>query len=77
MAGAADRGSILEVKEENHGTDTRRFCLPAGHVEPLIDCGSLNYIVPLAQLLWARSAHAIHPERLSKRRRCVTGRVWE
>jgi 2-polyprenyl-3-methyl-5-hydroxy-6-metoxy-1,4-benzoquinol methylase len=42
---------ILEVENENHGTDTRRFRLPAGHVEPLIDCGSLNYMVPLAQLL--------------------------
>jgi SAM-dependent methyltransferase len=42
---------ILEVGDENHGTDTRRFHLPAGHAEPLIDCGSLNYMVPLAQLL--------------------------
>ena len=42
---------ILEVEPENNGTDTRRFHLPAGHVEPLIDCGSLNYIVPMAQLL--------------------------
>ncbi len=42
---------ILEVENENHGTGTRRFRLPDGHVEPLIDCGSLNYMVPLAQLL--------------------------
>jgi SAM-dependent methyltransferase len=42
---------ILEVQDENHGSDTRRFSLPAGHAEPLIDCGSLNYVVPLAQLL--------------------------
>jgi SAM-dependent methyltransferase len=42
---------ILEVEDENHGAQTRRFSLPAGHAEPLIDCGSLNYVVPLAQLL--------------------------
>jgi SAM-dependent methyltransferase len=42
---------ILEVENENHGSDTRRFSLPPGHVEPLIECGSLNYIVPMAQLL--------------------------
>ena len=42
---------ILEVENENHGSDIRRFSLPPGHVEPLIDCSSLNYMVPLAQLL--------------------------
>lgn len=42
---------ILEVENENHGTSARRFSIPAGHVEPLIDCGSLNYMVPLSQLL--------------------------
>jgi SAM-dependent methyltransferase len=42
---------ILEVENEDHGAETRRFSLPPGHAEPLIDCGSLNYIVPLAQLL--------------------------
>lgn len=42
---------ILTVENENHGTNTRRFSIPAGHVEPLIDCGSLNYVVPMAQLL--------------------------
>jgi SAM-dependent methyltransferase len=42
---------ILEVKQENHEVGARSFCLPAGHVEPLIDCGSMSYIVPLAQLL--------------------------
>jgi SAM-dependent methyltransferase len=42
---------ILHVEKENHSTDSRRFSLPAGHVEPLIDCSSLNYMVPLAQLL--------------------------
>src|SRR5512134_2368012 len=42
---------ILEVENENHDTGSRRFAIPAGHVEPLIDCSSLNYMVPLAQLL--------------------------
>jgi SAM-dependent methyltransferase len=42
---------ILEVENESHGTASRRFSIPAGHVEPLIDCGSLNYMVPMAQLL--------------------------
>ena len=41
---------ILEVEDENHGNHTRRFSLPLGHAEPLIDCSSLNYMVPLAQL---------------------------
>ena len=41
---------ILAV-EENGSQETRRFHLPAGHVEPLVECSSLNYIVPLAQLL--------------------------
>ena len=42
---------ILEVENENHDANSRRFSLPTGHVEPLIDCSSLNYMVPLAQLL--------------------------
>jgi SAM-dependent methyltransferase len=42
---------ILEVEDENHASDERRFRIPPGHVEPLIDCGSLNYMIPLAQLL--------------------------
>lgn len=42
---------ILSVQNENHGSATRRFSIPPGHVEPLIDCGSLNYMVPMAQLL--------------------------
>ena len=42
---------ILEVENETHEADSRRFSLPPGHVEPLIDCSSLNYMVPLAQLL--------------------------
>ena len=42
---------ILEVEDENHGTESRHYSLPPGHAEPLIDCGSLNYVVPMAQLL--------------------------
>ena len=42
---------ILHVDIENHGSDTKRFSLPPGHVEPLIACSSLNYMAPLAQLL--------------------------
>ena len=42
---------ILEVEHENHGSGTRRFSLPAGHAEPLIECSSLNYVAPMAQLL--------------------------
>lgn len=42
---------ILEVEDENHASERRRFKIPAGHVEPLIDCGSLNYMIPVAQLL--------------------------
>jgi 2-polyprenyl-3-methyl-5-hydroxy-6-metoxy-1,4-benzoquinol methylase len=42
---------ILEVDNENHRADTRRFRLPPGHVEPLIDCSSLNYMAPLTQLI--------------------------
>jgi SAM-dependent methyltransferase len=42
---------ILEVEFENHGSDTRRFRMPPGHAEPLIDCSSLNYLSPMAQLM--------------------------
>ena len=42
---------ILEIESENHTPMSRRFRLPPGHVEPLIDCSSLNYIAPMAQLL--------------------------
>jgi 2-polyprenyl-3-methyl-5-hydroxy-6-metoxy-1,4-benzoquinol methylase len=42
---------ILEIESENHTPASRRFRLPPGHVEPLIDCSSLNYISPMAQLL--------------------------
>jgi len=48
---------ILEVDDEKLAASERRYRLPAGHTEPLIDCGSLNYIVPMAQLI----AGAIYP----------------
>jgi 2-polyprenyl-3-methyl-5-hydroxy-6-metoxy-1,4-benzoquinol methylase len=48
---------ILEVEDENHGHHTRRFALPYGHAEPLVDSNSLNYLAPLAQLL----AGAVRP----------------
>ena len=48
---------ILEVENGHHTSESRRFKLPPGHVEPLIDCNSLNYISPLAQLL----AGAVRP----------------
>jgi hypothetical protein len=42
---------ILEVENASEETGSRRFSIPPGHAEPLIDCSSLNYMVPLAQLL--------------------------
>jgi SAM-dependent methyltransferase len=48
---------ILEVNDENLATSQRRYRLPAGHVEPLIECESLNYVAPMAQLL----VGAVHP----------------
>jgi hypothetical protein len=48
---------ILEVEDEKLGANERRFRLPPGHAEPLIDCSSLNYMVPLAQLF----VGATHP----------------
>ncbi len=48
---------ILEVENESHDAGARRFRLPPGHAEPLIDCSSLNYLAPLAQLI----AGAVRP----------------
>ena len=48
---------ILEVETESAEADARHFRLPAGHVEPLIECDSLNYLAPLAQLI----AGAVRP----------------
>jgi SAM-dependent methyltransferase len=48
---------IVELAQNGTDPTTRRFRLPAGHVEPLIDCDSLNYMVPLVQLV----AGAVRP----------------
>jgi SAM-dependent methyltransferase len=48
---------ILEVEDESREAGARRFRLPPGHAEPLIDCSSLNYLVPIAQML----AGAVRP----------------
>jgi 2-polyprenyl-3-methyl-5-hydroxy-6-metoxy-1,4-benzoquinol methylase len=48
---------ILKVEDENHTAESRRFSLPAGHAEALIDCTSLNYVAPIAQLI----AGAVRP----------------
>ena len=42
---------ILAVENEQLSADQRRYSLPPGHVEPLVDRDSLNYLAPLAQLL--------------------------
>ena len=48
---------ILEVEDENQDTGSRRYSLPPGHAEPLVDRESLNYVAPIAQLL----AGAVRP----------------
>ena len=48
---------ILEVEDESLGADKRRFRLPPGHAEPLIERDSLNYVAPIARLL----AGAVRP----------------
>ena len=48
---------ILEVEDESQDTASRRYSLPPGHAEPLIDRESLNYMAPIAQLL----AGAVRP----------------
>lgn len=42
---------ILTVDDAQAEAAQRRFTLPAGHVEPLVDRDSLNYLAPLTQLL--------------------------
>jgi 2-polyprenyl-3-methyl-5-hydroxy-6-metoxy-1,4-benzoquinol methylase len=41
---------VLEVEEDG---GERRFVLPEGHVEPLLEASSLNYIAPLARAVLA------------------------
>lgn len=48
---------ILEVEDENLDADKRRFRLPPGHAEPLLERDSLNYIAPLTRLM----AGAVRP----------------
>jgi len=42
---------ILEAEDESLDAKARRYRVPLGHVEVLIDCDSLNYLAPLAQLV--------------------------
>lgn len=42
---------ILEVDEPDAAPTARRFRLPPGHIEPLVDRDSLNYVAPLARLI--------------------------
>ena len=48
---------VLEVEDENLDASQRRFRLPAGHAEPLLESDSLNYVVPLTRLM----AGAVRP----------------
>jgi SAM-dependent methyltransferase len=44
---------LLAVDDAGAAADTRRYSLPAGHHEPLLDETSLNYMAPIAQLVVA------------------------
>ena len=44
---------ILEVDDEDSSDVDRRYSLPAGHDEVLLDAGSLNFMAPMAQLFVA------------------------
>ncbi len=48
---------ILEVEDESLDAGQRQFHLPLGHVEPLLDRDSLNYVAPLTRLV----AGCVHP----------------
>jgi SAM-dependent methyltransferase len=48
---------ILEVENPAEGPMERRFRIPEGHVEVLVERDSLNYLAPLAQIL----VGAVHP----------------
>ena len=48
---------ILQVEDESLDVTLRRFQLPPGHAEPLIEQDSLNYIAPLTRLM----AGAVRP----------------
>lgn len=49
--------SVLEVLDADLPASDRRYRLPEAHAEPLIQCDSLNYIIPMAQLI----AGVVHP----------------
>lgn len=49
---------ILEFKEPSSDPDTRRFALPPHAAEVLVNPTSLNYIVPLPEMLVAIGRHA-------------------
>ncbi len=42
---------ILTVEDASLDVGRRRYSLPSGHVEPLIDRDSLNYVAPLPRLI--------------------------
>jgi SAM-dependent methyltransferase len=48
---------ILQVEDAAAGATDRRYRLPAGHAEVLVERDSLNYLAPLAQL----AVGAVHP----------------
>jgi 2-polyprenyl-3-methyl-5-hydroxy-6-metoxy-1,4-benzoquinol methylase len=48
---------ILEVEDETAEAKARKFRLPSGHAEVLVDRESLNYLSPLVRLI----AGAVHP----------------
>lgn len=48
---------IVAVEGDDAAPQARKFYLPAGHAEVLVDRESLNYLAPLAQL----AAGAVHP----------------
>jgi SAM-dependent methyltransferase len=54
-------GGILELDAGSGNGAERRYSLPAGHDEALLDETSLNYIAPIGQLLVAcvRPVHAV------------------
>jgi 2-polyprenyl-3-methyl-5-hydroxy-6-metoxy-1,4-benzoquinol methylase len=45
--------AIVDVDDADAGAQERRYSLPAGHDEALLDEGSLNYIAPVGKLVAA------------------------
>jgi 2-polyprenyl-3-methyl-5-hydroxy-6-metoxy-1,4-benzoquinol methylase len=52
---------ILDIEADSDDPGLRRFALPAGHDEALLDADSLNFVAPLGQMLvaLARPVHEI------------------